>query len=258
VVVIASATIIPVTLAVITRLPRYRRTWRVSRKKLTSASLAGVTSELERQADELARQSGEMRAHAGQILLAARQYVESVLKAEEAAQGVRGAALRLSAAMDMSMADVVAAVQMIGTGELSVGGRVVPPAAAMSGAGVMTVGGTKHATGSVTIFEAAAAVSATAHPGQVAVTDEDTAAATESVSVVKVEDIGKLVVRAAKHGLGDLTLLQLFILIVVCVILAAAQQELPAKEQAVALGTEALLGVTIPIAIEVRRKNKKP
>jgi len=183
-----------------------------------------VTDNSEQDA-ELARQAEALREQGMPVLRAVRQYI-----AEAAKAGARSAAREVSEALDLSVGDVIAAVRNLET----------EATFAAAGAAV--------ATGAA--FNVEARIVAVAEVGT----------ATDSLSVVKLDDIGELSARASRDGIAGLNITQVLALVLLWLLVyisISAVQQLPPEAQAKLANDIVILSVGVRMTQAIVQKRKR-
>ena len=174
---------------------------------------------------ELARQAEALREQGMPIFRAVQQYI-----ADAAEAGARSAARQLSEALDLSVDDVIAAVRNLKTdATFAAAGAAVAAGAAL------------NAEGRVVAFA-------------------DVGTGTDSLSVVKLEDIGELATRAARDGIVGLSIMQVLALVLVWLLVyisISVVQQLPGEVQAKLTNDIGILTVGLMMTLAIVQKRKR-
>jgi hypothetical protein len=195
-------------------------------------------------AAELARQVEAMREQGMPIFREVRQFIDDAQVAEaSAAQSPPSLVRQIGEAMD-SADEVIAAVRKLG----GLGG---------------TAANTSQASASLTAVAMITASGGLTLAKPRIVADGDVATATESASVVKLEDSGQgideLSVKVSQEGIAGLSTTQLLVLVLVWLLTIGApvvQLALPPEAQTAVSNEYATLGIAITITLLIVQNRK--
>jgi hypothetical protein len=192
--------------------------------------------EQEEQAAELARQAEAVQEQGMPIFRTVQEFVGDAKAAEDAAGPVFAVAHQTAEALDLRIAEVIAAVRALP------GFDRWQPAAALSGEGTLIASGRVLAGASLT---AEARIFASA----------DVITASERESTVKQEDIADLSAKASRDGVAGLSPIQVFTLVLLWLLTLGAPvvQELvlPPEAQTVVSNEYATFGIGLAITLVI-------
>ncbi len=176
------------------------------------------------------------------IFRTVQEFVADAQSAEEAAGPVLAVARQIAEAMDLGIAEVIAALRKLGS---------FPQwqsAAVLSGEGKLVAGGPVLAGASLTA------------EGRM-VASADVITASESESVVRLEDIGELSAKASRDGIAGLSAMQVFTLVLVWLFTLGApvmqQLALPPEAQTVISNEYATFGIGLAITLVILQNRKR-
>lgn len=191
---------------------------------------------------EQARQAEAAWEKGVSIVREVQQFIEQARGADAGGvQGLPSLVRQVSEAMDLEMADIIAAVGKLG----GLSGTAASTSYASGNLGAVAAA---HASGSLAL----------AKPRIVAFGDVGTA--TDGLSVVKLEDIAELTTRAKRDGIAGLSKNQIFLLAVVLVLsvsLVAIVPDLSPEAQA-ELGTDlGIISLALALVAMVARNRER-
>jgi hypothetical protein len=168
------------------------------------------------------------------FFLKVKQLLDGALVAD--ADGAQRLAREVGEAIDLGMADVIAAVRKLGDPAGMAASTGPGGAAAITGSGSLALSSMRF------------------------VADGDVITAMESESVATLEDIGRLTARARRDGIARLSTMQVLALVLVWLLaigLPVAQQALPPAAQIAVSNEYATLGVAIVLTSQIVQDRKR-